>query len=129
MKNYLVLVIISFMSIQSFAGKTLDQCLEKAESNLDSKICLANETRSLEATLAKIMKNAVHDSGFEGKEALEVSKRLAVSHKTWLAHRESTCTLAGIQMLGGSGEGGVYLSCMVDETQRRIKELKSIFAL
>jgi uncharacterized protein YecT (DUF1311 family) len=47
----------------------------------------------------------------------EINKRLVAAEKAWIQLRDTSCSLESAQMLGGTGEGLVAISCLVRAQQ------------
>ncbi len=106
-----------------------NKCGETAQSTYDMNMCAdlayksadAELNRFYKATTASLMKSKSPDD----KEMLS---RLVKSERAWVPFRDANCSLQGIEMLGGSGEGPVVGGCLVSETIKRVKELRDLFS-
>lgn len=56
----------------------------------------------------------------------EHSRRLRNAQRAWITFRDAECAVAGLQMLGGSGESTVTLACLVELTRKRTEELRRL---
>ena len=105
-----------------------EKCAENAASTYDMNTCASKSYKAADAELnrvyqgitAEIKKTSTDDS----KETLS---RLVKSERAWVLYRDTECSLQGVEMLGGSGEGPVVGNCLVDQTVKRVKDLQNIF--
>lgn len=132
----LIIILSIIMPLTAFAGKVDNvkdeltilsiqekMCLDsdQGSSTVGIKGCLGERYDALDLVLNReykaIMKLVV------GEE----KTRLIQSEKDWLKFRVSNCTWQSSQMLGGTGEGVIYIGCMNKATDDRIKELVEFY--
>lgn len=99
----------------------VNKCFEEEVSTGGSKMCaslsIEAEDEHLNQTYKKIMA-AIQEQ--------EVKARLVKSQKAWIALRDADCELQAAEMLGGSGEGLIYLGCVAEKTKQRTEFLKQL---
>lgn len=105
---------------------TEDECDPNDSSNLMMKICIATDYQKADAKLNAVYKETVSSLKKEGSEtSKEILSRLVKAQKAWVTFRDAECDLQATDMLGGTGEGLVALSCLKELTEKRVEELKS----
>ncbi|MGZ3798316.1 MAG: lysozyme inhibitor LprI family protein [Pseudobdellovibrionaceae bacterium] len=104
------------------------ECIDKAESTAAQNDCINTAYNAADKELNKVY-NTIKIPLSKSTDAndKEILKRLITSEKAWLTYRDANCSLAGIQMLGGTGEGPLVGGCLVSTTVTRVKELQSLF--
>ncbi len=105
------------------------KCMDSAESTVGYNNCISSAYKAADAELNKVYK-AIKSQYSTQKDAdsKEIVKRLVASERAWIKFRDANCELAGIQMLGGTGEGPMVGGCLVSTTIDRVHELQSIFS-
>ncbi|MDR3605841.1 MAG: lysozyme inhibitor LprI family protein [Oligoflexia bacterium] len=107
-------------------------CLADAETNLDMKVCEGNTyqaaDKELNATYQKLVAGlkaqAAKEKGIPDYESsAEILRRLIASERAWITFRDADCSFQATSMLGGTGEGLIYLSCEASTTLDRITAL------
>ena len=114
--------------------KDLETCLasEEGQSNMGMKECTGTAFDSADKILnvlykAKVAELSKSTGDKEGDSYnKEILNRLKVSQRAWVAFRDSNSSLASTEMLGGTGEGLVYIDSLYSMTKSRVLELDSI---
>lgn len=60
---------------------------------------------------------------YDQKANAEILKRLVKSQRAWIKYRDENSSFASIQMLGGTGEGIIYMGKINGMTKARIIEI------
>ncbi len=123
-----LLMIATLAFSRAFASDaSLEECFKKNDSNARMKMCTDQELKiqdqNLNAQYKKLMSLLKKDSSPDSKEILS---RIVKNQKAWIAMRDTTCDVEGIEMLGGSGEGLVILGCLNRMTVERTVELENM---
>jgi uncharacterized protein YecT (DUF1311 family) len=135
-----ILGVVVFLLSASFAHadvKAIEakfkSCAENAVSTYEQNECADQAYKAADSELNKVY-SGIRSSLLKGSaDAMEKEnnqeslKRLVASEKAWIPFRDANCSLEGVEMLGGSGEGPVVGNCLVETTLERIKFLQSIF--
>jgi uncharacterized protein YecT (DUF1311 family) len=104
-------------------------CHNKATSNAAMKRCegaaLGAADEILNREYKKITKSLTKASS--DKYGMEIHQRLVEAQRAWVSFRNANCTLKATEMLFGSGEGLILLSCFTEMTKARILELDAMF--
>lgn len=131
----LLMIVTSAVSPQALAAKTvkkmtatdLELCLEKNQSNMGMVDCANKEylaqDKILNDTYAQLLKDLKTDNSEDSQEILI---RIVKAERAWINFRDASCDVAGLEMLGGSGEGLVVLSCLAQMTTERVKAVKDM---
>jgi len=129
------LTFVGFMGATTNAATPIDaveaqynKCMDDAMSTADYNQCIDTAYSAADAELNSVY-NKIKSSYSKEKDedSKETLRRLKASERAWITFRDANCTLAGVQMLGGSGEGPMIGGCQVTTTISRVKELNSIF--
>ena len=130
MKNIFFSVVILTASFQLFADEAkskLDECLNTANSNMAMKQCIYDEAQfqdqRLNEAYKKLMDRLKKDQSDDGKE---VVSRIIAAEKAWIAFRDATCSVEGIDMMGGTGEGGIVGECVGNMTKERVDYITTL---
>lgn len=123
-----LLMISTFAFSSAFASDArLEECLKKNETNAGMQMCMGQELKiqdqNLNTEYKKLMSLLKKDSSSDSKEILN---RIVKNQKAWIAMRDTTCDVEGIEMLGGSGEALVILGCLNRMTSERAVELENM---
>jgi uncharacterized protein YecT (DUF1311 family) len=92
-------------------------CSEQAEASADSIL-----NRIYGDWVAQLKR----PSKYEAADNAEILKRLIASERAWITYRDTSCNLQSTSMLGGTGEGIVYVDCLYVKTKQRVLDLQSI---
>lgn len=108
--------------------KTYSSCMENAASTADYNDCIGKAYDAADAELNKVYQSIKAPlKGQKDADSVETLKRLVAAQKAWVTFKDTNCSLAGVQMLNGSGEGPIVGGCLVDTTIARVRELQNIF--
>jgi len=103
-------------------------CADQAETTAAHNECAAEAYKTADLELNKFYnstkKNLQKETDADHKEILS---RLISAQKAWLTFRDANCSLAATQMLGGTGEFMIVVTCLATSTIDRVKELQNIF--
>lgn len=111
----------------------LKVCMDKDSSNLGMKTCTGDAYDAADKILNKVYNSAAANLKKVSKDTdvvqnnNETLKRLIASERAWIAYRDADCDLQGTEMLGGSGENLVIVSCQLSMTEQRVKALDELF--
>ena len=124
MKNLILLALMtSLFSLTSLAAKKseVNRCLDNAQSNMAMKQCVYEEysrqDQKLNAEYQELMVKLKKDASDDGKEIID---RVIKAERAWIALRDTSCAVEGIDMLGGSGEGLIVGGCLGKLTRERV---------
>ncbi len=130
MKNVILFLAILGLSASVFAREhdEYERCIEDNPSTVGMHQCMKAEyevvDKELNDVYRKLKKSLLVDQ-IGGKE---LDKRLVTAQRAWLTFRDANCDLQAGQMLGGTGEGSVRMSCTLEMTRARVGELKDLAA-
>lgn len=126
MKRLFMFAIVSVLAASAHAKFDVEKCLDNNPTNMGMKMCASKQLESAQKDLAVAVKKNQEKiaANFEGEDAKEVSARLTKAQKTWSAFVEAQCDLDAADMLGGTGEGLIKLSCMANMTEERVIKLE-----
>jgi uncharacterized protein YecT (DUF1311 family) len=79
----------------------------------------AEVTARLQAQEAQDQKNGIP----AGQDSNEVLRRLQDSQTKWEDYATSKCDFNATEMLGGTGEGLIYIDCLAASTLDRVKDV------
>lgn len=122
MKNSVMALAVVFASLGAFAKKNeVNQCLDKAQSNMEMKQCVFEEYRrqdvKLNSEYQQLMGTLRKDTSDEGKQIID---RVIKAERAWITLRDTSCDVEGIEMMGGSGEGLIVGGCLGKLTRERV---------
>lgn len=105
--------------------KTLEACLENEENQSTAGMhgCYGAAHESYDKLLNKNYKGYVAEFKANKEAGAERLKRLQAAQRAWIAFRDANSQLAGLDMLGGTGEGILIHSTSVEMTKKRVLEL------
>ncbi len=106
-----------------------NHCMDNPENSTASFYqCIDEGYKAADSELNKVY-NEIKKAHSKNKDEddKEILKRLVASERAWIAYRDTNCSLGGIQMLNGSGEGLMVSGCLVTETIARVRALKALF--
>lgn len=131
MKNLILVIWVGLFAGSAFAKSAVDECLDKAMSNMDMYDCqkaeLARQDKRLNTEYKKLVDELKKDNSNEGKEIID---RTVKAQRIWILFRDASCDLESAQMLGGSGQGLVSMDCTIRFTKERadyIIQLQKMF--
>ena len=119
----------------SFNALAQSQDCSDASSTMEMKACMDKKLQTADAVLNKSYQEVKalaakqdkdNDGIMIGVPKGEVTRRLVAAEKAWITFRDTSCDLQATEMLGGTGEGLVNLSCLVDQTTKRTQELNDL---
>jgi uncharacterized protein YecT (DUF1311 family) len=136
----LALLIVAPMMAQAApvdnVKRQLSDCMDKAPSNMDMKMCASDAldaadrllNKDYQAIVADLKKQAATEKADEvyGGGTKEILARLKQAQLAWINYRDANCSLVSIEALGGTGESLSHSMCTVDMTLSRVTELNSI---
>jgi uncharacterized protein YecT (DUF1311 family) len=148
MKKKFVFMFLTLASIQVFAQfpeiekikveiDKIDQefnvCTSKKENMTTHgmKECAEDYTNKMDVKLIETyqgIKQSLNENRDDPYNQ-EVLERLVEAQKLWVKFREANSSLAATTMIGGSGEGLMYLSNKYEMTKARVLELAEMFAI
>jgi uncharacterized protein YecT (DUF1311 family) len=115
----------------------LEECLktDDGQSTMGMQMCHGNATELAERmmdtyyalTIRQLDLDSVSSDQYVKDYAIEAKARLVTSQDLWIKFREANCSLAGVTMLGGTGEGIMIAACYSKMTIDRLKEIMEIF--
>ena len=85
------------------------------------KMCASEDLQKADTELNAVYKKLI--SARKGEK--EFLRRLVAAQKAWINFKEAECSLVATDMLGGTGEGLIHLSCLASKTQDRVDTLNS----
>lgn len=114
-----------FMVIFTTSSFAFDNC-DNAQSTLELSDCGKQQLDKADAKLNKIYKKVIAEYSLPNDESVarsEVKKRLVTAQKAWITFRDNDCDALYKKDESGSIRVLTYLSCMIDKTEQRTKEL------
>lgn len=105
--------------------ETFKSCTEADDTNTGMKQCAASARDEADALLNTTYKDFV--SSLQESGDTETLSRLKAAQRAWITFRDAQCSLEAAQMLGGSGEGLLEISCLYEQTAARVKALDEQF--
>jgi uncharacterized protein YecT (DUF1311 family) len=123
----MIIAMLLAISVNTFAKSNVDECVDKASSNNAMKQCVYAEYHDQDLILndeyKKLIAELKKDNSDDGKIIID---RVVNNQRAWIAMRDTTCDVEGIDMLGGSGEGLIVGGCLGRETASRVEKIKEI---
>lgn len=110
----------------SVLAETLEECREKAASNVEVYEC---GTKALKAEDAKL--NVIYKKVISGLKAdpqafgADAADKLKTAQRAWLKFRDAECEFQAVQMFGGNGAHAIVTDCLRDLTIKRTSELEA----
>lgn len=118
MKNiYLLLGLMTFVLAAPLAANADDLNCDDPQTTLAIKQCLSAELGVADAALNRVYKAVREDQDDEANELLKTTQR------AWITYRDAECDRMADVARGGTLAGVLVLSCHVDMTTSRTKEL------
>ncbi len=123
------LLLINSISFADSVGikKEFDKCLESDEALstwgfIDcSNIAYDSADKELNVIYKKITQKLSSSKDQTDKEVL---RRFVNAQKAWVNYKEASCSLAGVDMIGGSGERLIISGCLTEETITQLSKLE-----
>ncbi len=124
------LVFATFLGLSSIssmaAAQTADPCKTQdntIEINECGKIELAKKDKELNAAYQQLLKKLAPADKSDDTKYAEVKKQLIEAQKNWIKYRDADCSAKYTLYEQGSIRGIVHLSCLIQRTEQRTKEL------
>jgi uncharacterized protein YecT (DUF1311 family) len=92
------------------------ECLDKAYTRADAE---------LNAVWKEVMAQVGGADYLPTKERKAWKEELLISQRAWIQFKEHDCDAVGFEWYGGSGAGGAILSCLLEHTEARTKDLRA----
>ena len=102
-----------------------EACIAADESNAGMRQCTDAALRDADDLLNSAYQKISAD--LTGRGETETLTRLKTAQRAWIPFRDAQCSLASAQMLGGTGEPVIQLSCHYKMTVDRVKQLEEQF--
>ncbi len=105
---------------------TADPCKTQAntiEINECAKSELAKKDKALNAAYQMLIKKLAPADKFDDINYTEVTKQLLEAQKNWIKYRDADCKAKYTLNEQGTMRGIVHLSCLIERTEQRTKEL------
>lgn len=120
---YKILLGLLFVSTNAFA---LD--CKSPMTTADMNACAGQDLKKVEAELNAVYKDVIKslsgkDSDYEN--AAEIKGKLVEAQRAWIKFREADCEAVRLQNQLGSIGGVMYMGCMQERAEQRVKELKA----
>lgn len=113
----------------AFAAEDMQTCLDNAKSNMEMKECAGKGYDAADKRLNQVYQEIrAKLNKAKDPDSKEILKRLTASQRAWVAFRDADCDLAGVSMLGGTGESLEITGCLAGTTQERVKFLEEFKA-
>ena len=99
-----------------------------ATTTIAMRECLDKAYTSADAALNAVWKQVI--AGVGGADHMPPNERkawkdeLLESQRAWIQFKEHDCDAVGFEWWGGSGAGGAILSCLLEHTEARTKDLR-----
>ena len=97
-------------------------CMRLAGNEMQLHQCVSDEIARQDSILNATYKQTMSALDPDRKSKLLESERL------WIKFRDATCDALASAYAGGSMEGRVFGQCSIDQTIRRVRDLKAIYA-
>ena len=100
------------------AGNTIEirECLSKAYTSADAE---------LNVVWKEVMDRVDGADYLPGKERKGWKGELLTSQRAWIQFKEHDCDAVGFEWYGGTGAAGAILSCLLEHTEARTKDLRA----
>ena len=95
---------------------TIRACLDKAYAQADVE---------LNAVWKQVMAQLADADPMPAKERKAWKEELLESQRAWIKFKEHDCDAAGFEWFGGTGAPGAILSCLLEHTEARTKDLRA----
>ncbi|MCB5184563.1 lysozyme inhibitor LprI family protein [Methylobacillus gramineus] len=124
MKNLIILILLTYSSL----GLALD--CENASSTPDINACGKIELDKIELELNQVynrvlkMMDEISKAPSNIADKSKLKKSFVDAQRLWVKFREADCGTTYTLWSDGTIRGSMYLSCMMDRANKRIKELK-----
>ena len=123
-------MVIVFSSLSVFAQSRAEyaECMDKANTNYDMKVCTQAEyeaaDKSLNAEYSSLMILLKKDTSQIGKTILD---RMIKSQRAWITFRDAQCSAEAASIIGGTGETLTESLCLADMTRERAKKVREMY--
>ncbi|MCM2280574.1 MAG: lysozyme inhibitor LprI family protein [Bdellovibrionaceae bacterium] len=130
-----VLGLVSILSGPTHAAEkknqvqVLAQDCSLAETTAEINECLSKEVAAVRKELnqaSRALLDAATKMDAESEGLTNAVSSAVRSHVSWIAYHEAHCEVAGTTMAGGSAQGMVIASCLIEKMRERTLELKAL---
>lgn len=125
--DFSIAALCILFTMPSHPVAAFNSCAGEA-TNLDLKICSANELKKAEVDLTYAYRKAL--DVLPGQKIADViagdpvKAKLVQAQKAWIGYKLAQCVgFVGQTWEGGSGQSVAILGCEIDLTEKRIREL------
>ena len=128
----IVVALVVFAGGQAAAQAQPQDC-SQAASNVEMGECLQRELKREDAALNRIYQEALRSTrdndSMPAAERRKWEAAVRDSQRKWIAFRDADCkALPFFEFYGGSGVGVASLSCLVEKTKTRTRDLTERYA-
>lgn len=124
-----VCVALAWLGVSGGAGlaEEANSCAD-ATTTIAMRECLDKAYTSADAALNAVWKQVIAGVGdadhMPPNERKAWKDELLESQRAWIQFKEHDCDAVGFEWWGGSGAGGAILSCLLEHTEARTKDLR-----
>ena len=93
------------------------------EINECARITLAEKDKALNAAYQKLLKSLVADDKADTTDYVAVRRQLLEAQRAWITYRDNDCRAKYTLHETGTIRGAVFLSCLIERTEQRTREL------
>lgn len=111
------------------AGQAAENPCADATTTVEIRGCLDKAYTRADAELNTVWKRVMAQVGsadyLPAKEQKAWKEVLLESQRAWIKFKENDCDAAGFEWYGGTGAPGAIMSCLLEHTEARTKDLKA----
>ncbi len=103
----------------------------RASTTLELNECAARAQKAVEQTLNQTYQQALkalQQPDTETEKFSATRQRLVEAQRAWMKFREADCEAVYLQYVSGSIRNLMFIGCMQKHAERRIDDLKAVFA-
>jgi uncharacterized protein YecT (DUF1311 family) len=120
MKQFRGLFVLLVLTYSQASMVDLQQCINKASSEVDIRECIGVELEYQDFLLNKYYKVLKRQA-----ESKEGEKVLRDAQRAWIKYRDANCEFEAFPMKNGSGWTTLHLECLNTMTTQRAQALKT----
>lgn len=131
-RSFFLLLCLSLYTLFSMAGDapaSLDcaNAISTPDINTCTKIELDKQELKLNQTYQRVLSvfDALSKPPMQGADKSKLKKQLIEAQRLWVRFRKADCNTTYTFWSDGTIRGVMYLSCMIEKTNARIKELEA----
>lgn len=120
--------VLSLLLLSTLAGHSFALDCKKALTTLEINECASRDKDKVEAKLNKTYQRimtSLSRPDTEDEQFSIMKKHLVAAQRAWVKFREADCDAVYEKHSGGTIRNVMYISCLQNHAERRIKDLES----